>query len=241
MGEPLLNKNLVEFINYSKELYSPKIVVSSNLSGFSKERVSELVRSPVDLISVSVDGTTQDSYQKYRVNGNLESVLENLKLMSEIKHKEKLKTKIRWQFIPMKHNQHEIEEAKSLAKSMKLDFRIHRLIVGLNSFDSDSIGNSIKKEADWFPDKKEYFRYKNIDKKYICNFPWDRIVLQFDGKVAPCCVITNPSDLFPANWDEPLDSIWNSQHYINAREVITSKKQIKGFVCQNCIDNKGFL
>jgi hypothetical protein len=64
----------------------------------------------------SIDGATQDSYEKYRRGGNLELIIKNLELILKIKKELKSTTPhIVWRFLVFKHNEHEIELAKHIA------------------------------------------------------------------------------------------------------------------------------
>ena len=121
-GEPLLNKQLPRFIRYAHQSRIAT-VISTNLSlKLTPEKVEELVRSGLDIMIVSLDGVTQEVYEKYRVRGKLDLVLENIKLIAE--KKRELGTRdpyIEWQFIVMKQNEHQIPEARRLARELGVD------------------------------------------------------------------------------------------------------------------------
>jgi len=65
-----------------------------------------------------LDGTDQETANIYRVNTKYEEVLEVMKLGAS------LGKNIRWQFIVFKHNEHQIEEAKRIAKENNITLRI---------------------------------------------------------------------------------------------------------------------
>src|ERR1044071_3329760 len=86
-GEPLLHKRTPEMIQYAKQ---KEIVISlsTNLSiRLSDDYLERLVKSGLDTLTVSLDGATQETYVKYRRNGNLALVQENLKRIHEIKQR----------------------------------------------------------------------------------------------------------------------------------------------------------
>ena len=71
---------------------------------------------------ISIDGTTQDVYQQYRVGGHLDKVIEGAKNI--VKWKKELKSKkpfVVFQFLVVKPNEHQIEDVKKLAKEMGVD------------------------------------------------------------------------------------------------------------------------
>ena len=79
-GEPILNKSLVEMIRYtSQKPHKIRTITSANHNVINDEQIRGLLTSNLDMLAVSIDGTTQEVYEKYRVGGNLETVLNNLK------------------------------------------------------------------------------------------------------------------------------------------------------------------
>lgn len=239
-GEPLLNHSIVEMIQYSKQQYNPKIIISSNLSGISDEWAKKIVLSGVDAINVSIDGIHQSTYEKYRVGGKLDQVLETLKNMALIKKNYDLKKPLlRWQFIPMKHNEIEIDSARNLARTLGVDFRVHRVRLNVCDFDKKNIEQTIKDQKEWMPQNKKYIRLKKKKGlENICNFLWDRVVFNWDGSILPCCKIYTFKDIFEKNLDTPFINVWNGTAYIKAREIFTGKRADYDFICQKCVDHK---
>ncbi len=66
-----------------------RIDQGSNLNNASGESLEALVRYGVTILKVSIDGATQETYQKYRVGGQLRKVLENVHKINDCKKKYK--------------------------------------------------------------------------------------------------------------------------------------------------------
>ena len=82
-GEPLLNKSFIEMIRYtSQSPHKIRSMTNVNLNTITDEQVKGLVTSNLDQVHASIDGVTQEVYEKYRVGGNLEVVFNNLKKFS---------------------------------------------------------------------------------------------------------------------------------------------------------------
>ena len=80
------------------------------------------VESGLDRLIISIDGTTQDVYEQYRIGGNLEKVLEGAKNIMKWKKELKSKTPfVFFQFLVVKPNEHQVEEVKQLAKEIGVD------------------------------------------------------------------------------------------------------------------------
>ena len=124
-GEPLLNKSFVEMIRYaSQKPYKIRSVTSVNLNAITDEQIKGLLNSNLDALHLSIDGTTQEVYEKYRIGGNLEMVFSNLKKLITEKNASKSNTKVIWDFIVMKQNEHQVEEAKKMAKGFGIPIKI---------------------------------------------------------------------------------------------------------------------
>ena len=83
-----------------------------------------MIRSGLDILIFSMDGTNQETYQKYRVGGNFQLVLETLERLAKAKQRLHSRTPlIELQFLVFKHNQQEIDQLISIAKKLKLNCR----------------------------------------------------------------------------------------------------------------------
>ncbi|HVA97308.1 MAG TPA: radical SAM protein, partial [Bacteroidia bacterium] len=120
-GEPYLNPQFLEMVKYAsdKKIYT---ATSTNAHYLNSENAKKTVESGLDRLIISIDGTTQETYQQYRIGGNLEKVLEGTKNIVAWKKKLHSKTPyIIFQYLVVKPNEHQIEEVKSLAKKLEVD------------------------------------------------------------------------------------------------------------------------
>src|SRR5882672_1862082 len=86
-GEPLLHRQTPEMIQYAKTK-DMNIVMSTNLSlKLSDEYIERLVQSGLDRLVVSLDGTTAETYSKYRLRGDFQLVCENMLRIQAVKKK----------------------------------------------------------------------------------------------------------------------------------------------------------
>lgn len=240
-GEPLLNRRILDMIEYVKKKYNPEIIVSSTLSGLSMKMAEKIAQSDINLLSVSIDGATQNAYEKYRVGGNLERVLNTLKHMEEARQASGLrKPLLRWQFIPMRHNENEIESARKLAKDLGVDFRLHRVRLNICDFEKKETNQILEEREEWMPQNSEYIKLKKgKGLENGCNFLWDTVVFNWNGSIQPCCKIYNYEDVFENDLDKRFSEVWNGPAYIKAREIFNGRRAEKDFICQKCIDHKG--
>jgi hypothetical protein len=83
-GEAFLHKRAVEMCAYIKTHF-PHIYLYTSTNGLalSGEQARGLVHSGIDEVTFSIDGATQESYEKYRRRGRLDVALSNLRTMAD--------------------------------------------------------------------------------------------------------------------------------------------------------------
>src|SRR5687767_8032034 len=117
-GEPYLNPSFLNMVNYasSKKIYT---ATSTNAHYLNDANAKRTIESGLDRLIISIDGTTQETYQQYRKGGKLEKVLEGARNI--VKWKKELKSRtpfIIFQFLVVRHNEHQIEDIHRLAKEI---------------------------------------------------------------------------------------------------------------------------
>ncbi|HMU70621.1 MAG TPA: radical SAM protein, partial [Chitinophagales bacterium] len=120
-GEPYLNPAFLDMVAYAnkKKIYT---ATSTNAHYLNDENARKTIESGLDRLIISIDGTTQDVYQQYRVGGNLEKVLEGARNIVKWKKEMRSKTPfVIFQFLVVKPNEHQIEDVKKLGKEIGVD------------------------------------------------------------------------------------------------------------------------
>lgn len=103
----------------NKKIYT---ATSTNAHYLTDEVAKKTVESGLDRLIISIDGTTQDVYQQYRVGGHIDKVLEGAKNIMKWKKELKSKTPfVFFQFLVVKPNEHQVEDIKRLAKEVGVD------------------------------------------------------------------------------------------------------------------------
>ena len=245
-GEPLLNKDLCKIINYIKSYKKDIFVVTStNLNIDNKSVLVELLKSGIDEIIVSCDGASKEAYGKYRVGGDFDLVMQNLQFLSDEKRRSGSNADIVWNFLVFRHNEHEIELARSIANKLGVSFRVGLMRTSMKDEVLRPHQEGIKKDLDWIPDNPQYSAYdkaKLTTRKIIrsCRKPWQEISINWDGKVFPCCAVYGDNFSFEDASKETISKIWNNKKYSSARKEIISGKQESSTVCGICKKN-GFM
>ncbi len=234
-GEPLLNNQIYQMVTHAKQ-YHIDTKIDSNLNRLSEEDAEALILSGLDKLIVSIDGATPETYSKYRVGGDFNRAMDNLRLLIEKKRQlGKIHPYICWQFLVFRHNEHEIEKVKRIGKDLGVDVGITKAFIG---------------NKDWIPLNEDYshYRRKEINSEYtsehfkksqeaMCNWPWEAITINPNGSVSPCCSVEDEKYDFGNVFQSPFREVWNNQKYREARRYIRNKQIIQGSnnnICINC-------
>ena len=127
-GESLLNPHFVELLQICHE----HDIELTNDTGFNfnhitDEQIEAIVDTKMDFICLSIDGTSQETYSRYRINGNFDKVIENIKRLQAYKRKVGSEyPELLWSMIGFNWNIHEIDTARKMAEDLDMRFELKR-------------------------------------------------------------------------------------------------------------------
>ncbi|GJM27516.1 MAG: hypothetical protein DHS20C17_01510 [Cyclobacteriaceae bacterium] len=233
-GEPYLHPNFFELIEAAakKKIYT---ATSTNAHYLNSENARKTVESGLDRLIISIDGTTQETYQSYRIGGKLERVISGTKEIVAWKKKLKSSTPhLIFQFLVVKPNEHQISEVQTLAESLEVDEVVFKTA---QVYDH-------KNGSPLIPDNPRYSRYyKKSDGTYAiknqllnhCWKMWHSCVITWDGQVVPCCFDKDARHPMGDLKTERFKDLWfNSQYTSFRRSVTQARSEID--ICTNCTE-----
>lgn len=233
-GEPYINLNFLEMVAYahSKKIYT---ATSTNAHFLTAQKAEETVKSGLNRLTISIDGTTQETYESYRKGGDLTKVLEGAKNIIEAKKKLNSRTPyIIFQFLVVKPNEHQIEDAKTLAASLGVD-EIRFKTAQVYDY---RLGNPL------IPTIEKYARYKKqpdgtykLKNKLLneCWRMWSSCVITWDGKIVPCCFDKDAKHQLGDLQTSTLKKVWQNADYVKFRTaLLNNRAEID--ICQNCTE-----
>lgn len=233
-GEPYINPKFLDMVKYahSKGIYT---ITSTNAHFLNDENARKTIESGLDRMIISVDGTTQETYQNYRKEGNLETVLQGAK--NVVKWKRELKSKtphLIFQFLVVRPNEHQIPEIYKLAKEIGIDEVKLKTAQVYDYQYGNPLIPTIKKYSRYQEQEDGTFRIKNKLLNH-CWKLWHACVITWDGMVVPCCfdkdALHRLGDLKEASFKE----VWHSESYNQFRQsLLKGRDQID--ICKNCTE-----
>jgi len=226
-GESLLHPQLVEMVEYAKK---KKIYLRLHTNGslLSEDIGRRLIESGLDRLSFSFDGFDKKTYESIRVGGQFDKTVKNIVRFLEMKEQtESKRPEVAIEVIDFK-SQGSVGSRQALKKFKAL----------FNTIQPDSF--VIKELHNWAGETKKGLRTGVYS---VCPFPWNALVIFWDGTVLPCT-----QDFFghyPIGnaGTTPLKSIWNSDRQIHLRKQLAAKKIQEFSACAQCdrVSRKSFL
>jgi radical SAM protein with 4Fe4S-binding SPASM domain len=233
-GEPYLHPQFLDLVAYAsrKRIYT---ATSTNAHYLNDKNAKATVKSGLDRLIISIDGTTQETYESYRIGGSLEKVIEGTKNIVRWKRELKSSTPhVIFQFLVVKPNEHQIDEVNKLGKELGVDevaFKTAQIY-------------DYQQGSDLIPTIDRYSRYKKSNdgtyqiKNELLNHcwkMWHSCVITWDGKVVPCCFDKDAHYVLGDLNQQSFEEIWTGEKYNDFRaSLLRSRSEIE--MCKNCTE-----
>jgi MoaA/NifB/PqqE/SkfB family radical SAM enzyme len=120
-GEPLIHHRLVEWVRRIKALGARVELITNGLL-LTEERSLQFIRAGLDMLWVSLDGSSPESYADVRLGSSLPKVVENLQTLRRIRYKatdiDNTKPNLGIAFVAMKDNIADLPDVLRLGISL---------------------------------------------------------------------------------------------------------------------------
>ncbi len=233
-GEPFLNPKFFEMVSLADQnrIFTS---TSTNAHYLNKQNVDKVLDSGLKQLIVSMDGITQEIYEKYRVGGKLEKVQEGLaELLNRRQQAGAKYPRVVLQFLVTGQNEHQIPSLKEWAEEIGVD-ELQLKTTQIYDFENGS---------ELIPSDLGYSRYlpngdgtwrlkKKIENK--CWRMWQGAVSTWDGKIVPCCFDKDATFVMGELAKTSLAEIWKSNPYFSFRsQLLRDRSEIE--ICRNCTE-----
>ena len=195
-GEPLMCTKFFPFVEYCN---AKGLAVRFTTNGLllNEEKIKKILALNIDAINFSVEGTDKESYEKVRIGGKFENVMEVLNLMRQLRNqtgKKKPRIRIQTALHPEEENQDYIRRFCKLWAPYCDDFFFSP--IGSQGGTNLNFKETIS--------KKDRTR---------CSFFWNLMTVNNDGTVSCCCVDYNRTKIVGNVSQQSLQEIWNHQTF----------------------------
>ncbi len=235
-GDPLTHPDLDEMCRIAGSA-GLQVHISTNFSfKLSDERLKRLLTSGLTHLTVCVDGLSQEKYERTRVGGRIDWVLDNLDRACRIRNESGSRHPlIEVQYIRFPHNADEVEAARERCQAFGVDEFV-------------SFWGALHNYTDWDPGTfqvKSPFEAGRIPR---CYWPYFSMVVKYNGEVIPCCEYRRGPQYTPGAdsrvlgnvFETSVREVWNSAPYQMARRMAANPASIadepsqKDHFCHGC-------
>jgi MoaA/NifB/PqqE/SkfB family radical SAM enzyme len=229
-GDPLIHPDIDAIIRTTSEAGIETHITTHFSYKFSKERLKRLAEAGLSHITVAVDGATQESYATTRVRGRLDFVLDNLRMLAEIKRETGSKTPfIEVQHIRFPHHApDELKRVRAIVDEIGVNH--FTSFEGLRFDDDGDLYNVVDDDADTVAVGPP----KGFSPIPRCHWPYSGTVIRHDGDVIPCCLWRTGRQFVAKEerdphvlgnvFETPLEKIWNSEKYKSLRRQVSNPR-----------------
>lgn len=193
-GDPIAASEFLEIVKYTKEVLKPDIISVHTNGGLKSEAwwtsLAKILKDYNHFVEFGIDGIDQETHSTYRVNTKLQKVLDNAQAFINGGG-----TAL-WKMIVFKHNEHQIEMAKSLANDMGFNNFITEISTRVH--DEHPIIFKIKdsiKKIEKSTIKKDILEASSIECYYSIK---NSIFIAADGNVHTCCWLAQQPNNHPS-------------------------------------------
>ncbi len=233
-GEPYINPNFLEMVKYAsdRKIYT---ITSTNGHFLSEDNAKKTIESGLNRLIISVDGTTQETYEQYRKEGKLENVLKGAR--NVVKWKKELNSNtphIIFQFLVVRPNEHQIDDIYQLADEIGVDeVKLKTAQVYEYQNGNDLIPKNLKYSR-YIPKEDGTWAVRHSLVNH-CWKLWHSCVITFDGKVVPCCFDKDATHVLGDLKGSGFEEIWTGAAYNDfRRKIFKGRSEID--ICKNCTE-----
>ena len=259
-GEPLMNPDFFEIIRRAKA-FGASVNSTSNGTLLTPERAAELVKSGLDLLKISIDAATPDTYRNIRGEDCFLRVVDGVRALIEAKKRLGSPTPyIRFNYVVSRDNYRELAETAQLADRLGVDAMYFQplLLFGIEERQAELVGDmtqdgltqeirralqlgrSCRVETNLrmflrlLPQYWNKYEMEKNRQRRLCMLPWFSAYVTLRGDMRPCCTCLYDSTTMGNLLESPLDDVWNSRKYQAFRRAIRAGKRPFP-VCESCV------
>lgn len=218
-GEPLLDKHLCHRVKFAKDNGIAYTYFVTNASLLTPELSRGLIEAGIDQFKISFYGTDHDTYNATMQGLDFDKTLHAIVDFFKIRDSMQSRTpKVILQFVPQEHNQYKSDDFAAIFNPLvKPDIGDCLIIGALHNFGGG---------RDYRPLQKHPHS--------VCNFPWQTMVILWDGRVVPCCYDFDGTVFLGDANQNTIREIWNGAEYATIRSKFKKFDLKKYPVCTNC-------
>lgn len=250
VGEPFLNDDIFDMI---KEGNMHKMRVSSVTNGtILHDKIEDIIKSPLDSLSISLDAHNANAYYKMRGGSKktFDTVLENINTLVEKRNKNKCKLELRLSYICTKTNYKYMPDMVKLADDLgvdALDFQnlIPNPMQGFTEdqclYEDDHDVIDVIQSVDKPKSELVVYMPKLLQRTVtdrLCESYFRNIYIDGKGNVCGCGRVETPNQEYGNVFKEK--DVWNNNYFRQMRMIYLNNSIALPDRCRTCVNNSKY-
>jgi len=219
-GEPLIHPQIYDMLDYAVRNSGVFITLTTNGTTMNERRIEKLLKSGLNMIDISIDAFTSETYARIRRGGDLSITCNNVLKLIDIKRRTNSATKIVVSFVEQEINSNEILAFESYWKERGVDFVVLR---------------RIHSAAGYVKNLSIMLKTQGLQRK-PCLYPWERITLNPRGELAFCPQDWVHGSVLSHYSKTTIREIWQGSQYIELRKAHLGNSFEQHRFCGDCPD-----
>jgi radical SAM protein with 4Fe4S-binding SPASM domain len=214
-GEPTLHQRLPEMVAYAKQKGILDVYFNTNATLLTDTLIHLLIDAGLDRISVSFEGVTKETYERYRPGAKYEQVIENVQRLRRIRDARGLGyPQIRMQTVMLPELRQVFGQYTEFWKPW---------VDEVAYLDARREGSQDD--------------HRGLRSEWACPFLWQRMTILWDGTLLPCLMhgVTDFSLLALGNVQESsIKTLWQSEQAARYRALHQAGRAHELEACDRC-------
>jgi pyruvate-formate lyase-activating enzyme len=223
-GEPLIHPQIFEMLSLAKRESGVLVSLTTNGMLLNDRRLASLLETGVDVVDISIDAYSPETYAKIRVNGDLEVTRANVERLLAATRSQQAYTKVVVSYVEQPSNRHETADFERYWRDQGADFVVVRRL--------HSAAGAVSEIA------AEIHQIDAGATRRPCLYPWERITLNPRGELIFCPQDWTHGSVVSDYRHTTIRETWQGEFYRRLRQAhLTNDYSCHGF-CGGCPDWK---
>jgi len=252
LGEPLLRKDITEFIKYAKQHGVVDIMFHTNGTIMSAGLAGSLIDAGLDRIVFSVDSPDKETYESMRIlnSSYVESMKKkkqkpkgfswdktvgNVMLFLDVRNKRGLASPIvRATMVATDRTIHQVPDLMNLWRPHVDHITVQDLTWRTKLLENGYWEN---KETSALPGNFDSIREEAVRRgiRFVCPYLYQSIYQFYGGDLIPCGNPNARTHLVMGKWDsQTIHEVWTGRTYRDLRELHQAGRWYEHPICRDC-------
>ena len=234
-GEPLLHDDCFAMVSELSRL-GLKTSLSTNGTRLGK-CVDEVLDSQPDELIIALDGAKRETYERYRIGADFDSVVDNVRRLILAKRaRNLLRPRIVLQCLVTRDTEAELGAVQELARDLGVD-EISFISVSLGTHHTDATTRRELAER-FLPQDASYCRYeRSLNGDYVLKWKqpycplWRLPVILWNGDLTACCFDLNGIEVYGNVLERSFHDVWRGANHISTVQRMLPRNMT---LCKTC-------